>query len=136
MATLNIDYNLSIKVKKGVADLVSDDDYTPVVEILQDTSGLILTHDEKIEWVEVDKDTPSYPTVYDKKGGKPLFVQEDDFDSVDRSAGQFDIKFSAPKPDSKDIWFAIQTDPLGMSSFLFDLHCYAVGQADFLFTYI
>jgi hypothetical protein len=116
MATLNIDYNLSIKVKKGVADLISHDNYTPVVEILQDTTALKLTHDEKVEWVEVDKDTPSYPTVYDQDGGKARFVSTNDLDS----AGQFKIQFSAPKPDSKEIWFAIKADLLGMSSFLFD----------------
>jgi hypothetical protein len=116
MATQNIDYTLSIKVKKGVADLVRDDEYMPVVEILQDTPDLILTNDEKIEWVEVNKNTSSYPTVYNKDGGEPVFDQDDD-----ASAGQFDIKFSAPKPDSKVIWFATQTHPLlGRSSSLFD----------------
>lgn len=118
MAAENIDYTLSINVEKDVADLVINDDYSymPVVEILQDTAALILTNDEKIEWVEVNKNAPSYPTVYDKKGGEPVFVQDDD-----DSPGRFDIKFSAPKPDSKDIWFAIQPDSLlGRSPLLFN----------------
>ena len=116
METHYIDYTLSVKVRKGVADLVKHDEYMPVVEILQNTPGLILTNDEKIEWLEVNKNTPSYPTVYDKKGGEPVFIQD-----KDGSAGRFDLKFSAPEPDSKEIWFAIQTAPLpGESSFLFD----------------
>lgn len=63
MAAENIDYTLSINVEKDVADLVINDDYSymPVVEILQDTAALILTNDEKIEWVEVNKNAPSTP---------------------------------------------------------------------------
>lgn len=122
MATQNIDYTLSIKVKEGAADLVSNDEYPykPVVEILQDTSRMELTNNEKIEWVEVNKNTSSYSTVYSQEGGDAVF----DLDDNGRT-GRFDIMFSAPKPDSKVIWFAIQTDPptdspLGRSSFLFD----------------
>lgn len=42
MATGNIDYSLSIKIKEGVAALVRNDKYLPVVEIMQDTPGVKL----------------------------------------------------------------------------------------------
>ncbi|KAK5188952.1 hypothetical protein LTR92_011044 [Exophiala xenobiotica] len=104
MEESNINYNLLIKVNKDVADLVQNANYTPVVEILQDTTLLELTTSEELQYHK-KKNATCYPTVTDAKGGQPIFIQ----DGVHR-AGRFDINFSAPKPDTKQIWFAFQAD--------------------------